>query len=116
MKHAIFPTHLPNPLENVDDSSRIPGWQRRLHFYSELAAVMMLPKLFAAAKAASPPHKRFLTVLAWGTLAVDGYLVYRWVTNRNLKSQRQLVKRATQSAQIGPPPPPAGPGAPLQGW
>jgi hypothetical protein len=59
---------------------RISEGQRRLHVVSETFAVLSLPFLFAAARDARPPHKEFLTLLAWGTLAVDGYLLYRWAT------------------------------------
>jgi hypothetical protein len=111
MNHTVTAAFgLQNPM--IDDSSKIPGWQRRLHFYSELAAILMLPKLFAAARDANHPHKRFLTVLAWGTLVIDGYLVYRWVTDAQLKSARQRVRFAKQSAYLDPTPPPVGPGAP----
>jgi hypothetical protein len=57
----------------------IPAWQRDLHVASEAFAVLSLPLLFAAAKAARPPHRGFLTFMAWGTLAVDGYLLCRWL-------------------------------------
>jgi hypothetical protein len=56
----------------------ISEWQRRLHIVSETAAVLMVPLLFAAAADANEPHKTRLKVLAYGTLAVDGYLLYRW--------------------------------------
>lgn len=110
MNHVTTATRLTNPF--VDDTSAIPGWQRRLHFYSELAAIAMLPRLFAAAKDAKQPHRKFLTALAWGTLLVDGYLVYRWIRADEVKSQRQLVGRAQDAAAavVGAP---VGPGAPL---
>ncbi len=110
IQHATVPSNLPNHF--LDDSSRIPGWQRRLHLYGEVAAILAIPRLFSAARDAGPKHKRFLTVLAWGTLLIDGYLVYNWLCDSRLKSQRQLVKRAQIMAATIKRPPPVGPGAP----
>ena len=56
--------------------------QRNLHVLSEAAAVLMVPLLFAAAADAREPHKTRLQVLAWGTLLVDGFLLYRWLGPR----------------------------------
>jgi hypothetical protein len=56
----------------------VPEWQRRLHIVSETAAVLFVPLLLAAAHDAREPHKTRLRVLAVGTLAIDGYLLYRW--------------------------------------
>jgi len=58
---------------------KIPVWQRDLHVYAEAFAVLTLPLLFAAAKDARKHHKTLLTFMAWGTLAVDGYLLGRYV-------------------------------------
>ena len=93
---ATTPTGLPSPFS---DNTTIPGWQRRLHFYSELAAIAVLPKLFAAASDAGPKHKGFLTFLAWSTLVVDGYLVYRWVCDKNLKSDKQKAASAAAGSR-----------------
>lgn len=59
----------------------VPEWQRRMHIVTEAAAVLMVPLLLAAASDAREPHKTFLRGLAVGTLAVDGYLLYRWLRN-----------------------------------
>jgi hypothetical protein len=56
----------------------IPAWQRRLHIVTETAAVLMVPLLFAAADDAHEPHRTRLRALAIGTMAVDGFLLYRW--------------------------------------
>jgi hypothetical protein len=56
----------------------IPAWQRRLHIVTETAAILMVPLLFAAASDANEPHKTRLRALAVGTMAVDGFLLYRW--------------------------------------
>lgn len=56
----------------------IPEWQRQIHVASELAAVLMVPLLFAAAADAREPHRTRIKALAYGTLLVDGYLLYRW--------------------------------------
>lgn len=110
MHHTTTAANLPNPF--LDDSVQISGWQRRLHFYSELAAILMVPKLFSAARDAGPKHKGFLTFLAWGTLAVDGYLLYKWLSDERLMSQQQRVTLARDAAQTIKRPPPVGPGAP----
>jgi hypothetical protein len=59
----------------------VPGWQRWIHVVTEAAAVLAVPMLFSAARAAPEPHKTRLRCLAWGTLAVDGFLLYRWLTS-----------------------------------
>lgn len=60
----------------------VPKWQRDVHVVTEAAAVLMVPLLFSAAAAAREPHKTRLQVLAWGTLIVDGFLLYRWIRSR----------------------------------
>lgn len=57
----------------------IPNWQRRLHFWSEVAALAAVPFIFSAARSAREPHKSRLKVLGYATIAVDGFLVYRWL-------------------------------------
>ena len=63
----------------TDAPVMIPAWQRDLHVYAEAFALLSLPLLFAAAKDARPPHKAYLTFAAWGTVVVDGYLLYRYL-------------------------------------
>jgi hypothetical protein len=64
----------------------IPEWQRRLHIVSETAAVIMVPVLWMASNETRDPYKTFLRGLAIGTLAVDGYLLYRWLVKNRARS------------------------------
>ena len=58
----------------------VPQFQRRVHVWSELFAVVVsVPVLLAAANATREPHKTRLRALAAGTLLVDGYLLWRWM-------------------------------------
>jgi hypothetical protein len=66
-------------VEEIAQQHCISDWQRNLHVATEAFAVLSTPLLFAAARDAKPPHKGFLTFLAVGTLAVDGYLLWRWL-------------------------------------
>lgn len=56
----------------------IPGWQRKIHVLTEAASVLMVPFVFAAAKATNRPHKQFLYFLGGSMLVVDGLLLVRW--------------------------------------
>lgn len=56
----------------------VPNWQRTIHVTTELASVLMVPWVFAAAREAKQPHKTRLQVLGLGMLLVDGYLLWRW--------------------------------------
>jgi hypothetical protein len=64
-------------------SYQIPAWQRWLHIVSEAAAVLTVPLIFAAAAEAREPHKSMLQSLAVGTLVIDGFLLYQWLTQHN---------------------------------
>jgi hypothetical protein len=63
----------------------IPDWQRRFHIATEIASVLFVPFVLAAAKDARQPHKTRLRVLAAGMVLVDGFLVYRWFNAPELK-------------------------------
>ena len=56
--------------------------QKAIHLASELAAVLMVPAMFSAARAAKGKHRAFLRFLAWGTLIVDGGLLINWWLKR----------------------------------
>lgn len=57
----------------------IPAWQRAVHIVTEAASVLAVPAVFAAARAASQPHRARLRALGWGMVVVDGLLLVRWV-------------------------------------
>lgn len=60
----------------------IPDWQRTIHVVTEAASVLMVPWVLAAAKSAKKPHKNRLYFLGYSMLAVDGFLLLRWLTKK----------------------------------
>lgn len=62
--------------------TRIPEWQRQIHVVTELASVLMVPWVFAAAAQAKAPHKQRLQFLGVGMLIVDGFLLWNWLRKR----------------------------------
>ena len=67
----------------------IPDWQRRFHIATEVASVLFVPFVLAAARDAREPHRSRLMVLAAGMALVDGFLVYRWIAAPEL--QRRIA-------------------------
>lgn len=57
----------------------VPRWQFHLHWTTELASVLAVPFVFAAARQLPEPHRTRLRLLGWGALIVDGFLLFRWL-------------------------------------
>lgn len=56
--------------------------QHQVHVLTELASVLMVPAVFAAAKASKGKHRDFLRFLGWSMLVVDGALLVNWWLKR----------------------------------
>lgn len=61
--------------------------QQRLHVASELVAVLLVAPvtLYMASKATDPTTRAIGMAIGIGTLAVDGWLLLRWISGQTAK-------------------------------
>lgn len=85
----------------TNDAYTIPSWQRDLHVATELASVLLVPAVFAAAKTTKGKHRKFLNTLGWSMLLIDGFLIYRWVTKPQTAPRQVTAAPSQQFAGLG---------------
>lgn len=63
----------------ANNSIAISKHQRWVHLVGELGAIIALPWMYLAYKAADEPHRTRLLIILSVTAAVDSYLLVQWI-------------------------------------
>lgn len=72
----------------MDNSITISKHQRWVHLVGELGAIIVLPWMYQAYKAADEPHRTRLLIILSVTAAVDSYLLVQWIKHNNFFKRR----------------------------